>query len=510
MGQTLIPLSEIQTRALEDIEVLFVYGSAGEPGPFSSWLKQKETRYLVFVEEEESLFLAAKENPFFNDSRVRLFYFTEEDEGIFSGLAWEFVFMRFGYCCQDSEKGERASTFFARLEHFHRGVDLLASDSQDMGLKVLKNAFSNLDHLPRSKLCDSLKNACAGMPAILCGAGPSLESALPLLESLGDRALVIAGGSAVKALNARGIASHLYLNVDPEPPYRRFLEQDQFSQPFFYQGRLSSELLSMVQGPLVWIPDSGSYPLENWLAAECGIFTEPFDSGWTVSNVAASLAAHLGCSPIICVGMDFSCGPKSMYASNLDPEQNANELIEIDNGVFSKKDWVMSAEWMGSFAAKHPQLEWINASAEGIELRGFKKLSIQQAVDKIGAAVDIEGHLHAQIARAAPSGASLEKVKAVKSSLVQSFEKCSTLCDELLKVWEKYYPHSPLEKGDYALLDVELDQQVCFRYFLLPLWNVWKRPILRSTIHPLEQQIHRLLFFKRAIEAHIPYLRGDS
>ncbi|MES2122628.1 MAG: 6-hydroxymethylpterin diphosphokinase MptE-like protein [Chlamydiota bacterium] len=502
MGQTLIPSSEI----LSDTDVLFVFGSAAQ-GRLSKWLKENETRYLVFVEEEESLFLKAKENPFFSSQRVRLFYLSEE---IYSQLSWEFVLMRFGYCCEDPEREERASAFFARLEHFHRGVDLLASDSQDMGVKVLKNAYANLKHLPRSKLCDSLKNTCAGIPAILCGAGPSLDAALALLGDLADRALIIAGGSAVKALNAQGVTPHLYLNVDPEPPYRRFLEQDQFSQPFFYQGRLSSELLDMVPGPLVWIPDSGSYPLENWLASECGIFTEPFDSGWTVSNVAASLAAHLGCSPIICIGMDFACGKETVYASGLSAEKNAEELIEVQPGVFSKKDWVMSAEWMGSCALKFPHLQWINASEGGIPLQGFKTCSLPEAVKGLPESVDIGGLAHALVTRAAPSGVSDETVLAVRHKMLSSFEKCASSCDDLLKVWEKYYPHSPLEKGDYALLEVELEQQPCYRHFLLPLWNVWSRPILRGASHPLEQHIHRLLFFKRALEAHVSYLRSDA
>ncbi len=500
MGQTLTRLSTI----LSDIDVLFVYGAAAQ-SRFSKWLKENETRYLVFIEEEESLFLKAKENPFFSGQRVRLFYLSEE---IISQLSWEFVLMRFGYVCEDPEREERASAFFARLEHFHRGVDLLASDSQDMGLRVLKNAYANLKHLPRSKLCDSLKNACAGVPAILCGAGPSLNGAVAALGDLADRALIIAGGSAVKALNAQGVAPHLYLNVDPEPPYRRFLEQQQFSQPFFYQGRLSSELLDMVPGPLVWIPDSGSYPLENWLAAECGIFTEPFDSGWTVSNVAASLAAHLGCSPIICMGMDFACG-KEVYASGLSAEKNADELIEVEPGVFSKKDWVMSAEWMSSFALKHPHLQWINASEGGIALEGFEKRTFREASQNLQEA-DIGGLVHALVERAAPSGVAPETVVSVQHKMASSFAKCISLCDYLLKVWEKYYPHSPLEKGDYALLEVELEQQPCYRHFLLPLWNVWSRPILRGTSHPLEQHIHRLLFFKRALEAHVSYLRSDA
>ena len=102
----------------------------------------------------------------------------------------------------------------------------------------------------------------------------------------------------------------------------------------------------------------------------------------------------------------------------------------------------------------------------------------------------------------------LEKVADVRKKVVASFEKTLSLCEALLKVWEKSFPHSPLELGEYAALEHDLEQEICACHFLIPQWSVWKRPILRSSFHELGQHIHRLLFFKQAIEMHLPYLRS--
>lgn len=516
MGQTLINQETAAVKcvdpkgSLEGVDVLFVFGvgDASLYRTLSSWLKKAESRYLVFIEEQEELVLKAKELPFAKDPKVRLFFHQRGEEEIFSHLCWDFVFLRFGYAVQGEE--ENAESFFRQLDHTHRGIDLLASDCEDMGVKVLTNALKNLQMLPSARLGPSVEGKCAGIPAIVCGAGPSLNAALPLLATLKERALLIAGGSAVRALTAHGIAPHLQAHIDPQPPRRRFLEQDSFEVPVFYQGRFCSALLSLTQGPLFWMPDSGSYPLEGWLAAECGIFSERFDAGWTVANFCTAIAAHLGCSPIIFVGMDFSCGPDVIYASDIAGEENRNELIEIEKGaLYSKRDWLMSAEWIASYARERESVEWINASSKGISLGGIPKRDLQEvAKTSLTNQRDMQGMMHALWADAAVSHVTFEKVADVRRRVKESFEKSLELCDGLLKVFEKYYPHSPLEKGEYAVLELELEQEVCHSHFLLPLWNVWKRPILRASFHPIGQHLHKLLFFKKAIEVHLPSLRS--
>lgn len=486
MGQTLTNVD------LEVIDAFIVYG-VGDGSVYrslASWLKKNDNRFLIFVEEDEERFLSAKELPLAKDPKVRLFFYKKGDVEIFQQIAWEFVFLRFGY---SSEEGEE---FFAQLEHYHRGVDLLASDCEDMGVKVLTNAIRNLARLPQSHLGQALEGKCAGIPAIVVGAGPSLNQAVHELAKLKDHAIIIAGGSAARALNAQGIEPHVFAHVDPKPPYHRFLEQECFETPFFYQGRFCSDLLPLVQGPLMWMADGGNYPLETWMAAESGVFAERFDAGWTVANFSTAIAAHLGCSPIILVGMDFSCGADAIYASQMAGVENQEELIEIKKGeLYSKRDWMMSAEWTSAFARTHDKIEWINASTQGLDLPGIERKPLSE--DLFKTQHDISGIVHTLTVDAPLSQAT--HIDEVREKLKKSFEKCLTLCDAMLKVWEKHYPHSPLEKGEYALLDTELEQEICHRHFLMPLWNVWKRPILRASFHPLGQHIHRLLFFKKAI-----------
>jgi len=507
-----IPLVDLKSP-MEGIDVLFIFGvdEGTSYRSLSSFLKKEETRFLVFITENEEALFKAKQCAFARDPKVRICYWKRGEEAIFQELAWEFVFLRFGYAALQPGEMEAAGYFFAHLEHYHRGVDLLASDCEDMGLKVLKNGVENLKVLPRSRLGQALEGKCKGIPAIICGAGPSLNQAIPYLNQLKEKALLIAGGSAIRALNAQGISPHFSAHLDPAPPRDRFLEQDTHETPFFYQGRFSHDLLTKVHGPLFWMAAGGSYPLEEWMAAECGLFSERFDAGWTVSNFCTAIAAHLGCSSILFVGMDLSCGPDALYASGVKGEENREALIELEPGkLYSKRDWMMSAEWTGAFAKKHSEIEWGNATEGGIDLPGIERKNLLEWEKSLpDAERDLSALVSALTVEAPLTPVSLEKVSDVKRKVRESFEKSLELCDALLKVWEKHYPHSPLEKGEYALLQSDLEQEICHAHFLLPLWNVWRRPILRTSFHPLGQHLHRLLFFKKAIETHLAYLRDD-
>src|SRR5690606_30787893 len=82
---------------------------------------------------------------------------------------------------------------------------------------LFRNLLKNFRYLSKSFQAESLKGCFQGIPAIICGAGPSLTQALPVLSECKEKALLIAGGSTITALSKNGILPHLSLAVDPNP-----------------------------------------------------------------------------------------------------------------------------------------------------------------------------------------------------------------------------------------------------------------------------------------------------
>ncbi len=475
---------------ISSVEVLIVYGI--EDGAIyqslQKWLREDPSRYLIFIEDNEERFLQMKE---LKDPKLRLYFYQEDNDTFFKEIAWEFVFLKFSYAVSQEyarEKVEKMNALFFQLHHYHEGVNLLASDSRDMGAAVFKNILQNQKHLAGSVLAESLRMRCKGIPAVICGAGGSLDHALDSIQSLGDRALIFAGGSAVTTLSTYAIRPHFCAHFDPNPPRERFLKQDVAEVPHFYQSRFSSGLLDTVHAPLIWVAEGGSYPIEHWIKEQYGIDAPSFDGGWTVANLCTALAIHLGCDPIIFVGMDFSVSEPDAQDS----------WVEVENGLYTKRDWLMSVEWLSAFAKQHSSIRILNATKAGLEIPGVDRIALDEVLQPLEETYDLNGLIHALIQTAVHPKVTDE----VSSELENSLKQCGSICDQLLGLWEKHYPQSPLDTGAYALNQLDLEQEVIYHYFLEPLWQIWKKPILRDATHPLEKHLHQLLFFKRAIEAN--------
>lgn len=489
LSQAPVSLTDLKGD-ISSVEVLIVYGI--EDGAIyqslQKWLRAEDSRYLIFIEDNEERFLQMKE---LKDPKVRLYFYQEDNDAFFKEIAWEFVFLKFSYavsCEYAREKEEKMNALFFQLHHYHEGVNLLASDSRDMGAAVFENIRQNQKHLARSVLAESLRMRCKGIPAVICGAGGALDQVFSSIQSLGDRALVFAGGSAVTALSQNAIRPHFCAHFDPNPPRERFLQQDVAEVPHFYQSRFSSSLLDTVHAPLIWVAEGGSYPIERWIKEQYGIDAESFDGGWTVANLCTALAVHLGCDPIIFVGMDFS---------TLKPDSQ-DSWVEVGDGLYTKRDWLMSVEWLSAFAEKHSTIRMLNATRSGLEIPGVERVAFDEVILPLEETYDLNGLIHTLVQTAERPKVTDE----VLGELENSLKQCGSICDQLLGLWEKHYPQSPLDTGAYALVQSDLEQEVIYHYFLDPLWQIWQKPILRDATHSLEQYLHQLLFFKRAIEAN--------
>ncbi len=334
------------------------------------------------------------------------------------------------------------------------------------------------------------------MPAIICGSGPSLAKNVHELKEIEDKALLIAGGTALSLLPLHGVRVDFAAMIDPELSKERFKE-DLDETPLFYQNRVDRDFLKTVQGPLFWMQDAGSSLIER------GLFEEkPFDGGWNVVTFSAAIATSLGCNPIIFVGMDLSARPGEIYAPGVKATKNEEKLMlthgENAEVFYSKQDWLMARTWLEKFAKMHPQIRFLNATEGGIGVPGIENLSLSSAKD---AYLQKTQGLKERISKALdpifPIGESEEMMRKV-ASLKESFSRARQHVDAFLMRMQEVFPSPISEDGKASFILFELEEESAYKAVLEMLWQVWKEPILRE--NPSCPELQKILLFKRVLE----------
>jgi hypothetical protein len=81
--------------------------------------------------------------------------------------------------------------------------------------RYLLQTLGNLPVILHESNAAQLDGLFAGVPAVLVGAGPSLDDTVRALARLQDRAVIIAADTTLRPLLAAGVRPHLVVGVDP-------------------------------------------------------------------------------------------------------------------------------------------------------------------------------------------------------------------------------------------------------------------------------------------------------
>ncbi len=455
-------------------EILYVEGIGDEKWIEKAldWITSDAKRSLVLIEENLSAF-----HPFLSQALAEKI--VQHPRVVIGGPSFEETLKPFVWShlyrpweCHGNPAMQ------GRIAELVLGIELTVCLYRDFGIPQLMNVFSNLLASQNVRSGEALFGKFTKIPALICGAGPSLDKSLDTLKALGNQALLFGGGSALLPLSRAGVPMHFAVALDPESPRERFFEQTYFDVPLFYQNQVSHPLFMQSQGPKLCIGESGSFPLEEWL----DLPLSPCDVGWNVATFATQIAYQLGCDPILFVGMDLCCSPEKAYAGGME-ELRENPLVCTDrlgNRVTTRPDFLMAKKWLETFAKAHPERTFLNASEGGLELEGIKNVPLSMEAPS----TDLQGRVHQAIAQVP-----LLDLSTLPSKLHTIYQSLNHCLDIL---------------GTYQ--EVELDHEIFYQAHLLPNWEVWKHflqkeEIVQSMQHPeIEKKLQQTLFFREVTE----------
>ncbi|MFT5317675.1 MAG: hypothetical protein ACI8RA_000926 [Chlamydiales bacterium] len=493
---------------LQDEGVLYVFGIGlgyyydGIVG----WLRGGKERYLVFLEDDLAVlrrFLETnRARAILEDSQVVIHYQTEALEGSESlaNLCWSFVSLPRKVSVLNYYQQMRLE-YFSRL-HFELSSegafqDTLALELNSSGDVFFKNFYSNTLLLQDSYHGNKLFGKFQGIPAVICGAGPSLNKNVQQLQGLRDKALVLSGGSALNVLDDLEILPHFGAGLDP---HEWVIERMKFKNcddlPFFYHSRIDHKSLKSVKGPRLYVSGPSFYPVTNWVERELGIKGDKIEGGYSVLNLCMEIACFLGCNPIILTGMDLAYTEGLIYAEGVkDIAVEGKEVNLKDPNALLRKDiygkpvythwkWVREAQWISEFSRQNPQVTFINATEGGLGFDNIQNLTLQEvARTDLVKKHNVEGFIRKELGECFFHDITSDKITSVLNRLMGSLDRCMIFFDKSLNALDEK-TRNLLEgrpvKGGLECDMVEMRDEIAFQMLIQELSKVLEQKLTRK------------------------------
>jgi hypothetical protein len=482
------PSAPLSLPPLADVELLYLYGIDGDfYYLLKPWLEEKKEREVVVIEESLSAlshFLQEKHaekvlsHP---QVHLRILFDKSRRARFLRECAADFPFEKVEivpspfYAKHHSKEFEKI-----RLDLLRRTTVESALHMEDLHYHLFfKNLLPNFSRFPTAFLGDLFRGRFQNVPAIICGAGPSLEDEIEELKKLENRALILAGGSTITALSTRGILPHLAFAIDPnEEEYFRLRSSLAFEVPLLYGTRVYPSIFATCNGSYGYLSTATGGEAEVWMEKKLSVAHLPkeerFDiEAMSVTTLAIQFAYALGCNPIILVGVDLAYIEGKTYAEGVTPSSNAlideSRILEkrvkredrLGRPISTAVKWIMESASISAFAKKHPEVQMISATSRGLSFEGVPYHPL--CTIPFAKSYDMRGKVHQEIERAKGNFSQKELNHALQK-LRESLGRCKILIGKGLEELShtKNLSCDP-ETGKMIFLQMELEAEEAYQ-----------------------------------------------
>jgi len=171
----------------------------------------------------------------------------------------------------------------------------------------LLQTLTNLEAIAAGADLGALDGAFTGVPAVVAGAGPSLDENARQLAPLQDRALVITADTALRPLLTSGVRPHLAVAVDSSELNARHVTAADGAEDVMLaaEGSVHPSAFARFEGRTFGFRISNHEPWP-WLRDAAGIERPEVRTWASVLTSAFQIARRAGCNPIVFVGADMA------------------------------------------------------------------------------------------------------------------------------------------------------------------------------------------------------------
>ena len=258
-----------------------------------------------------------------------------------------------------------------------------------------QNAIKNLSALLNSPSLDLLKGAFKDLPLVLVSAGPSLDTAIPFLQQVQDKAIIVSMNSSFRTLFKNGIRSHFTLAIDPRPStFDGFRDIPIGSTVLLTSFFVHPDVVQHFSGQIMtWeVTQTFSRYVYQTLHRSMG---PQLQAEGTVANLVGSLADFFGCKKVCLVGQDLACVASGQTHTS-DSIYNDRGTLFMDvkdcrecpgntqEKVFVESKLYLYLQIFNKMANTFKDIEFINTSIFGAKIKNIPYVDYEKATDWIG------------------------------------------------------------------------------------------------------------------------------
>ena len=452
----------------EDLDVLYLYGFTPHIEALIEWLDQDKKRELVFLEDRIAMLKRLEEGEalsVLSHPQVHLKFYLgdvpleEFVSEVVRGFPFEKVDALFLHDNEEQFQEMKILLLRKSTLEFALHLEML------YGQRLAKNLIRNFNRLPDAFQFGLWKGRFSGIPAIICGAGPSLEAATKELKGMDEKGLIFACGSAIAALSNSLVRPHLLFAIDPNrEEFTRLAFQTAFDVPLIFGARLEPNVFRGHAGQVGYVVTGTGGALEKWVEEKLGIEDHEILKGLgeealSVTSIAFMAALYMGCNPIILAGVDLSYDGEKRYAPGVD----VGKTEQKDRLMNTK--WIMERDVLDQVALHHPETTFMKTSPKGLQFKNipYEKDWAQKIVRKQNLRDEIfELSMNTRLSF------SVDEVEEVLDQFFTSMKKCRDLVAAIVEELKTIYPN--LEGAETtqkaALLEMDLEDEIGFQVSL--------------------------------------------
>jgi antitoxin component YwqK of YwqJK toxin-antitoxin module len=466
------------------------------------WLKNDAARHVIFMEDDLEVIYYWLHTPFatemLQDPQVTILCFRDhqQDHEKFFKVHCRFILNKHIMTAlpyYDRVRNEDTYLLSYQISFDKSTIHSWSLEVLQGGGPFFNSLYRNIFRLPESYHCNALFGQFANVPAIICGAGPSLHKNIDLLKTLTDRALIFAGGSSLNILNEYGIIPHFGAGVDPNHEQtHRLISNHSFDLPFIYCPRMKSDALNIVNGELLYVSGSGEYDVLQRLEKEMGISSQQINMGHNVVNFATFMAAVMGCNPLIFVGMDLAYTKSQTYAKGIPThplwiQGKSPYIFDPQVEIITRKDiynepvkttwqWMTESHWLSKFSFAYPGLKVINATEGGIGFCDVPNMTLDEAARTYFSTMyDFPLWIHEEIQNHPIPLATRPRIWGFINDWKKSLQQCLEYCQSILWELQGLTPEdlavknvlvSALYSHSSTLAETLMEEEEAYHFFL--------------------------------------------